>query len=96
MIPATNIILSASIQNPDTNAIRNKRTIDISLSEFDVSSSNAKVSANFVTNIITIHPTVSGSSDVAELYFTPVYAEKISYNEWKSTVNKTFSELETR
>lgn len=96
MIPTKNIILSGSIQNPDSSTIRNKRIVDISLSDFDVSASQAKVSANLVTNIITVHPTVTGSSDIAELYFTPIYKEKINYNEWKTTVNKQFTELETR
>lgn len=96
MIPVKNIILSGSIQNPDINSIRNRRTIDISLSEADVSASTAPVKANFVTNIITVHPTVTGSSDIAELYFTPMYTEKINYNEWKSNINKAFAELETR
>lgn len=96
MIPTVNIILSGSTQNPDTNSISNRKIIDISLSEFDASASQAKIKANFATSTITIHPTVSGSSDIAELYFTPMYAEKINYAEWKNVVNKSFSELESR
>ncbi len=96
MILSTNIILSGSVQNPDSIAIRNKDTIDISLTEFDVSASNMPVKGNYITNIITIHPTVTGSLDVAELYFTPIYAEKINYEQWKVNVNKRFSELEAR
>lgn len=96
MIPTTNIILSGSVQNPDTPSIRSKKPIDISLTQFDVSASQANVKMNTITGIITVHPTVTGSSDIAELYFTPMYKEKINYNEWKTTVNKSFSELEAR
>lgn len=94
MIQSTNIIITPdTTTNPDSAAIKNKKTIDISLDEFDVSASGAPVAADYNARFITVRPTITGSSKIAELYFTPLYVEKINYNEWSKTVNKTFEEL---
>lgn len=104
MIPYANLILSSSIQNPDKVAIESKKVIDLALTDEDVTASlsssapvpNPPIKVEFVSNYITVHPTVSGSADRAELYFTPIYAEKLNYTQWKSVVNKNFTELESR
>ena len=36
------------------------------------------------------------TSDVHDTYFTPIYSEKISYDTWKRTINKSFQELSIR
>lgn len=94
MIKSTNIIVTASIQNPDKGALFKKEIVDLGLSEEDVKLAEISVKANYVSNFIVVHPTVTGSTDVAELYFTPLYKETINYDEWKQVINKKFLELE--
>lgn len=94
MIKTTNIIVTASIKNPDIDSITKKNTIDISVSEQDVLLSELPVQVNYSNGTIYVHETVSDSNDIAELYFTPLYSEKIKYSEWVKTVDKTFRELE--
>ncbi len=88
-------MITASISNPDRPAIRRKQPIDISLTVFDISASNYEnsVALNFnQTEIV-----VFDDDDVTtkgDIYFTPIYTEKINYNVWKTTINKSFQELE--
>lgn len=85
--------------SPDHTAIVGKLPIDISLSVSDISASLAtgslpisSIKTGFTQQRIVLVddnvPTTSG-----DVYYVPVYIEKISYTEWKSRVNKTFVEL---
>lgn len=86
--------ITASVQNPDKNAIVQKNTIDISVSGFDISSSN--YTSSVVLNgrqsevVIYLDSTYSGS-----VYYVPLYTEKINYDVWKNKINKSFNELGT-
>ena len=91
------IPINQSIQNPDKSSINSKDTIDISVSNFDISASGYidVVSLNFQQTETTIFienfeqlNAVTGS-----LYYTPVYVEKINYDTWKRRINKSFTEL---
>lgn len=104
MIGTSNVIVTASLSNPDKDAIVNKRTIDISLLESDVSSSGLTVKINPSTSQVRIQRTTqvdefADDFDPSKLpdvsfYYTPIYSEKINYNIWKTRINKTFQELE--
>lgn len=94
MIRTTNTIVTASVSNPDKDAITKKNIIDISVSEQDVLLSDLPVQVNYTDGTIYVHETISGSSEVAELYFTPLYKEKLKYSEWVKAIDKTFVELE--
>jgi hypothetical protein len=82
-------------ENPDKLAIRNKARIDITLTTTDISASNVQdtIALNFSENeVVTIN---DGASDTkGDTYFTPLYTEKINYDIWKTTINKSFQELE--
>jgi hypothetical protein len=84
-------------QNPDSSSIVNKETIDISLSLFDVSASgySSSVTTNYtVTGQTVLLPRDNGGEvSSGNVYYTPLYKEKINYEVWKSRVNKNFKEL---
>ncbi len=84
-----------SEENPDKDAIKNKARIDITLTTTDISASGAQdsIALNFVQNeVVSIN---DGASDTkGDAYFTPLYTEKINYDVWKTTINKSFQELE--
>lgn len=96
MIPVNvSFAQTASIINPDKDAINNKKVIDISLTNFDVSASSYinNIALNFdQTGFVTYDDGVTTSR--GDVYFTPLYTEKISYEEWLNTINKSFQELE--
>lgn len=89
------IDLSTS-ESPDVKAIVAKKTIDISLSEFDVSAS--LISGSLPLDSITLNRSnqkiVLLDDNSAGVYFTPIYTEKLNYSEWQRKANKTFEELE--
>ena len=92
----TNHILDLSLnESPDAAAIVAKGVVDISLSISDVSAS--LMSGSLTVDSITLNPTkqkiVVIDDGSAGVYFTPIYTERLSYNEWQRTVNKTFEEL---
>jgi hypothetical protein len=105
----TDIVYFTDRENPDKHAIEHKEPISIAISQFDISASlhtteylltQARLSdseqrilitsGEFVPNSITMDE-VSGSMGI---YYTPVYAERINYEVWKNSINKTFQELE--
>ena len=102
MIP---ILVSGS--NPDSGSVISKETIDISFSLTDVTASSANsgsMNGMSYTSSIKSNYTATGQSVVIPrdpdniqdgyVYYTPIYTEKISYEQWQSRINKNFSELE--
>jgi hypothetical protein len=94
MIQNTNIELDGTIVNPDTRAIQQKTMIDISLRVGDISASNytSQIKLNYNNSEIMLLD--DENSDNNDTYFTPLYTEKISYEVWKKTINKSFLELD--
>jgi hypothetical protein len=95
MISSSNVTITASISNPDARVISQKKLVDISLNLFDVSASNSqnKIMLNFgQTEIIVFDDNLNQTK--GDIYFTPLYTEKINYEVWKTTINKSFQELE--
>lgn len=94
----TDEITVVSIENPDIQSVSEKTDISYTISNLDIlnllgSQSNAIQVANSSTfQVITIADdgteTTTGTS-----YYTPLYTEKIKYDEWLNTVNKNFNEL---
>lgn len=92
--------------NPDEFAIQNKSTISISVSQTDISASlsgssllsEVKLSNSLQRLVLT--SAAPSATDVTQvtggegIYYTPVYSERISYDQWKLQINKTFQELE--
>lgn len=93
MISPKNVEITASIRNADSQSIVSNSTIDISLTQFDISASSytASITLNFDKNEIVLDNEVGSSR--GDIYFTPLYTEKISYETWKNTINKSFTEL---
>lgn len=93
MITINAVDITGSISNPDKTAIQQKTLIDITLNPFDISASNYsnKVKLNYNQSEIVILN--DEESDNYATYFTPIYSEKISYQEWKRRINKSFQEL---
>jgi hypothetical protein len=100
MITNTSVTIN-TVPNPDTTAIQQRSTIDITVSSFDVSASGYSEKVKFLggfsdstggeTVLVNEPNIVTGST-----YYTPLYSEKISYTVWKDTINKSFRELESR
>lgn len=95
-----NISIDQSLStNPDSVALASKKQIDISLSMPDISASlsgsslMSQVKTNFTQQNIVLVGDTSISSSVGNMYYTPVYTEKINYEQWKSRRNTTFNEL---
>lgn len=103
MIPNTTVNVPISIKNPDSESLVRKLPIDISVSETDISSSlyydeeSSKLYENQIklnynkTEIVLLDDETSEKFDT---YYTPLYTEKILYDEWKKRINKQFEELE--
>lgn len=90
---SSNITVSGS--NPDKASIQRKKIIDISLNSTDVSASNAydDILLNYTqTEITIINDKQNGTK--GDVYYTPLYTEKINYSVWKRTIDKSFKELE--
>lgn len=99
MPTTTNIEIITPPDNPDLLARQRKSTIDISTTVTDVSSSNS--GSNMLLNyqrdelVLYVDANPSSSSEPF-VYYTPVYTEKLDYNVWKTTVNKSFQQLSLR
>ena len=88
--------------NPDKESISSKSTINIGLSLQDISSSVVPTSGialeefkpNYTSTALTIViPRGDALPTSGQLYYTPVYTEKLSYDVWRMTIDKTFAEL---
>lgn len=80
------------ITNPDTEAISTKTDIDISYNPAEVSATGYSASVNFNGNDISILNTTSEVTN-SNLYYVPIFIEKLNYTTWKNTINKTFEQL---
>lgn len=90
MITSTQATIN--INNPDTEKIETKSELDISYNLPEVSASGYSSSVRFNGNDISIQNDIiipSGSNR----YYTPIFRENLSYDVWKTTVNKTFNQL---
>jgi hypothetical protein len=93
MITINTVDITGSISNPDKPAIQRKTLIDITLNPFDISASNYsdQIKLNYnQSEIVILNGEESGNHAV---YFTPLYTEKINYQQWKRQINKSFQEL---
>lgn len=90
----SNVIFNT--ENPDSASIANKSTIDIGVYDTDISASaySQSIKLNYTNDsiIVQIPEDIDEFTD-GYRYYTPMYTEKINYDEWKTTVNKTFKEL---
>lgn len=102
-------ILLSNQPNPDAATVPYKLPTDISFNSSDITaSSQASVSASGTdyTQFIKVAndgETVSvvtgdaqsneNANKVGTVYYTPLYSEKINYQEWQSRINKNFLEL---
>lgn len=82
--------------NPDKASISSKSTIDLGVYESDVSASSytQSIKLNYTSDGIIVQ--IPDDIDFLEggyRYYTPIYVEKLNYEVWKDTVNKTFKEL---
>jgi hypothetical protein len=94
MITITAVDVTASISNPDTSAIQQKQMIDITLNPFDITASgySEKIKLNYSNSEIVLIS--DEASEKFDIYFTPIYTETLSYQQWKTQINKSFQELE--
>lgn len=81
--------------NPDALSMKEKTTIDISVSLFDVSASGHPnmVRTNYAGTELTVtvpNPTYTVSSS----YYSPIYKEELNYDVWLNRINKNFQELD--
>jgi hypothetical protein len=98
-------ILLSNESNPDVSTTQYKLPVDIMFNSADITASaQASVSASgqdytqFIKvsndgetiNVVVGDPTVN---DTGTIYYTPLYSEKINYQEWQSKINKNFLEL---
>jgi hypothetical protein len=88
--------------NPDKESINTKSTVNIGFSVQDVSSSAVPTSGidlyefkpNYAfTGLTVVVPRGDTLPMTGQLYYTPVYSEKLSYDVWKVSIDKTFLEL---
>lgn len=96
MIQNTNIEITGSVANPDKTSIQQKSMIDITINPYDIVASNYSNEIKLNYNQTEIVLLDDETSDTHDTYFTPVYGEKISYDTWKRTINKSFQELSIR
>ncbi len=94
MITITAVDVTASISNPDKLAIQNKQLIDITVNPFDITASGHTEKTKLNYNNSEIILITDDELDRFNVYFTPIYTEKLSYQQWKKQINKSFQELE--
>jgi hypothetical protein len=89
------IILLEDKENPDKQSIDEKTRVDVSLSSLDIEASEegSLIKTNFISSGLTIYIDPEMDSD-ATVYYTPIYAEKLSYSTWLARINKNFEELD--
>lgn len=94
MIPYTEVLAPTPANNPDKLDIQNKKTINVLLNLADVSASGflPRLQTTYDGQEIVVYDD-DATETVGDIYYTPFYKEKISYNEWKTTINKSFEEL---
>ena len=80
------------VDNPDTEAVESKSELNISYNSLEVSASGYSSSVQFNGNDINILNDITIPSG-SNRYYTPLFKENLSYTVWKTTVNKTFSQL---
>lgn len=97
MIPYSEVLAPTPNSNPDKDNIKNKKDINIGLALPDVSASGylPRVQTNYNGQEIIIFDD-DDSNTIGDVYYTPLYKEKISYNQWKVKINKSFEELESK
>lgn len=93
MIQNTNIEITGSIANPDATSIQQKSMVDITINPYDIVASNYSDQIKLNYNQTDIVLLDDETTDEYQTYFTPLYNEKIDYNTWKRTINKSFQEL---
>lgn len=80
--------------NPDSASIVNKEYIDISVSLSDISASGYSESVKTNYSATTVILTVPLEENLPNnMYYTPIYKEKIDYGTWLTRINKNFQEL---
>lgn len=89
-------------ENPDLSNIEDKRTIDISVSQFDIDAGLSEgdippeqIRLNYTGQGIVLLDDKQNETS-GDIYYTSVYAEKLDYAVWKQRVNKQFFELENQ
>lgn len=90
----TTILVSGS--NPDSASLAAKRDVDISFSLTDVSASlkTQVINTNYVgDNLTIVLPNEDEVIIKGSVYYTPIYKEKINYEQWAARINKNFREL---
>lgn len=94
MIIQTEPIDMGDLENPDSVNIEEKITIDINLREQEISASGYLniIDTNYSKQEILVFDD-NQSQTKGDVYYTPIYKEKISYDAWKQQINKTFEEL---
>ena len=85
-----------NIPNPDSSSVASKSTIDLTPSTNDIVSSSfsSSMKLNYMQDglIVEVDGDVTPSEE-AYAYYTPLYSEKLYYDEWQVVVDKTFREL---
>jgi hypothetical protein len=92
-MPDINVLV---VPNPDSISISNKDTVDISFTTTDVSASyySSSIQPNYAASgVSVVIPRQNSTVERGNIYYTPIYTEKLSYQEWKSRINKNFLEL---
>jgi hypothetical protein len=83
--------------NPDADEINKKQVINISYVDTDLTSSQYDYTQlaqkNYSLTEVVIYNDSGSINQPGYVYYTPLYTEKISYNQWKKTINKSFKEL---
>lgn len=92
----TTSIIRVTSSNPDSGSISAREIIPFTVDSADIAYISASASVKLsntntfqvITQTVTDEPIMFGST-----YYTPIYKEKISYEQWLTTVNKNFREL---
>lgn len=94
MIIQTEPLDMGDLENPDKINIEEKLTIDINMKETEISASGYLniIDTNYSKQEIFVFDD-NNSQTKGDVYYTPIYKEKINYEEWKRRINKTFEEL---
>lgn len=89
-----NIIFLSGSANPDSVSIANKEQVDISVSLTDIriTDNESTIRTNYSATMLEVI-VGSDATEHGSVYYTPLYTEKLNYNEWLSIVNKNFQEL---
>lgn len=90
-------IIQLVIPNPDSASIANKTLVSYTVSTADINYINAVPTVELANSntfqMITLPLSEDMELTTGTTYYTPVYTEKINYDEWLVTINKNFREL---